>query len=149
MSKIVMNDPGSSQARSPLIAGLTEAVNKLSGALDLKTATLTDFPLVEVGGFMGDTDGSGKMFQAPLGNKLWLETPAPVIKKNGTVITPSADNFTIDYLGGSIVFERGTSIEDGDVITVDVTYIVDESNKLDEMADSRITEDEIDAILAQ
>lgn len=148
MAKIIMNDPGSSQARSPLIAGLTEAVNKLSGVLDLKTGTLTDFPLVQVAGFMGDSDGGGKMFQAPLGNKLWLETPTPVIKKNGTVITPSSDNFTIDYLGGSIVFERGTNIGDDDVVTVDCTYIIDSSSKLEEMEADTITDEQIDEILS-
>lgn len=146
MAKIPMSDPLSTEARSPLIAGLSEAVNKLSGVLDLKTATLTDFPLVEV--YISDED-RGRMYQAPLGNKLWLDTPAPVFKKNGTVITPITDNFTIDYVGGSVVFERGYNLLTTDVLTVDATYVVDSSKALEEIEPERITEDQIDAMMSE
>lgn len=127
MSRVPRYDPMTSEARSPLIAGLTEACNKISGILDMKTATMTNFVMPEI--FISEDDRY-RMYQAPLGNKLWLETPAPVIKKNGVVIEPDTDGFSIDYLGGSICFEAESRLTADDTITVDATYIVDGSNQI-------------------
>lgn len=127
MSRIPMYDPMTSDARSPWLAGLTEACNKLSAVLDMKTATFENLNLPEV--YISSTDRY-RIYQAPLGNKLWLATPSPVIKKNGNVITPETDGFTIDYLGGSIAFEETYILTEWDVITASATYIVDESNKI-------------------
>ena len=38
------------------------------------------------------TDDRYRIYQVAAGNRLWLSDPAPVIKKNGSVITPVADN---------------------------------------------------------
>lgn len=130
MAKISMYDPLTSEARSPLIAGLTEACNKLSSILDLKTSELHDLPLSPI--FVSETD-KYRIYQAPLGNKLWLETPAPIIKKNGIVITPSSDEFTIDYFGGSISFDNNKQLTEFDFVTADVTCIIDESNKIESL----------------
>lgn len=127
MSRTPMYDPLTSDARSSWLAGLTEACNKLSGVLDMKVQTFTNLTLPEL--YIEENDRF-RIYQAPLGNKLWLTEPAPVIKKNGTVITPENDGFTIDYLGGSIAFEDSRILTEWDVITADASYIVDESNKI-------------------
>lgn len=133
MSRMPMYDPMTSDARSPWLAGLTEACNKLSAVLDMKTATFENLNLPEV--YISSTDRY-RIYQAPLGNKLWLATPAPVIKKNGNVITPETDGFTIDFLGGSIAFEETYILTEWDVITASATYIVDESNKITNILNS-------------
>lgn len=128
MAKINTFDPLTSEARSPLIAGITEALSKLSGVLNLKTSTLKDSPLSEV--YISEDDRY-RIYQAPLGQKLWLTSPAPVIKKNGVVITPEVDNFTIEHIGGSVAFASGSTLTASDTLTVSATYIIEDSENLD------------------
>lgn len=132
MPRTVMYDPQTSEARSPWLAGLTEACNKLSGVLDMQTQTFENVKLPEV--FISTKDRY-RIYQAPLGNKLWVQTPKPVIKKNGVVITEDADGFEIDYLGGSIVFndEKAKENLSTDVFTASATYVVDKSGKIAEL----------------
>lgn len=125
-----MYDPLTSEARSAWLAGLTEACNKLSAILDLRVGELSDLRLTEI---YISKDDRYRLYQAPLGNKLWLTDPAPVIRKNGLIITPQTDNFTIDYLGGSIAFERGYTLTENDLLTVTASYIIDESNVLEDL----------------
>lgn len=133
MAKIPTFDPQTTEARSPLIAGITDALNKISSILDMKTDTLSDSPLTEV--YISAEDRY-RIYQAPIGNKIWLSSPPPVIKKNGEVITESKDNFSIDYLGGSIVFSDGYTLSEQDILTVSCTYIVEGSNAIDSLEDS-------------
>lgn len=128
MAKINTFDPLTSEARSPLIAGITEALSKLSGVLNLKTSTLQDSPLSEV--YISESDRY-RIYQAPLGQKLWLTSPSPVIKKNSIVITPEVDNFTIEHIGGSVVFASGSTLTASDTLTVSATYIIEDSENLD------------------
>lgn len=127
MARTINYDPGSTEARSPLIAGLAEACNKLTGVLNMKTSSFTDTQMAEV--YISETDRY-RIYQIPLGNKLWLQTPAPVIKKNGVPITESNDGFTIDYIGGSIAFEDDYRLTETDVVTVSATYIIDSSGQI-------------------
>lgn len=129
MSQIVTQNPGSSEIQSPLIAGITEGLNKLSSVLNLKTGTLEDVQLTAVS-IDNDEKNKNRIFEANFGNRLWLSSPAPVIKKNGSEITQSGSNFTIDYIGGSITFSAESKPADGDVITVSATYIIAESEAL-------------------
>lgn len=129
MSQIVTQNPGSSEIQSPLIAGITEGLNKLSSVLNLKTGTLEDVQLTAVS-IDNDEKNKNRIFEANFGNRLWLSSPAPVIKKNGAEITQSGSNFTIDYIGGSITFSAESKPADGDVITVSATYIIAESEAL-------------------
>lgn len=129
MSQIVTQNPGSSEIQSPLIAGITEGLNKLSAVLNLKTGTLEDAQLTAVS-IDNDEKNKNRIFEANFGNRLWLSSPAPVIKKNGSEITQSGSNFTIDYIGGSITFSADSKPEDGDTITVSATYIIAESDAL-------------------
>lgn len=127
MARIVTFDPGTSEIRSPLIAGLTEACNKLSGVLDMQTNTFVDVELSEVK--ITDNDRY-RIYQIQNGRRLWLQAPMPIIKKNGEQITESNDGFSIDYIGGSIIFETGYTLTSTDHITVSATYITDSSNKI-------------------
>lgn len=135
MARIPIYDPLTSEARSPLIAGLTEAVNKISATLDLNISQAVDLPLTPI--YVTDTD-KFRIYQAPNGNRLWLEDPAPVVRRNGIQISPEDidTTFTIDYVGGSIAFENNIQMEENDIITVDVTYITDESNTISEILES-------------
>lgn len=133
MSRTPMYDPMTSDARSSWLAGLTEACNKISGVLDMKVGTFENLTLPEL--YISEDDRF-RIYQAPLGNKLWLSNPAPVIKKNGEVINPETDGFTIDYLGGSIAFEESYTLTEWDVITADATYIIDGSNKLNSLIEN-------------
>ena len=129
MSQIVTQNPGSSEIQSPLIAGITEGLNKLSAVLNLKTGTLEDVQLTAVS-IDNDEKNKNRIFEANFGNRLWLSSPAPVIKKNGSEITQIGSNFTIDYIGGSITFSAESKPSDGDKITVSATYIIAESDAL-------------------
>ena len=129
MSQIVTQNPGSSEIQSPLVAGITEGLNKLSAVLNLKTGTLEDVQLTAVS-IDNEEKNKNRIYEANFGNRLWLSSPAPVIKKNGSEITQSGSSFTIDYIGGSITFSADSKPADGDTITVSATYIIAESDAL-------------------
>lgn len=130
MANTPMYDPLTSEARSSWLAGLTEACNKISNTLNLQTAKVTGYQLNEL--FISEDDRC-RIYQADLGYKLWMNDPEPVIMNNGLVITPERDNFTIDYLGGSIIFEHGFQPDPGDIITASFTYVVGTSNTISEL----------------
>lgn len=127
MARTNQYDPKTSEARSSWLSGLAEACNKLSGVLDMKTATFTDIVMPEL--FISEQDRY-RIYQIGSGTKLWLEEPAPVIKKNGVQINPASAGFEIDYLGGSIAFQDSKRLTSTDVITASATYIIDSSNKI-------------------
>lgn len=120
MAVIQNQNPGSSEVQSPLIAGIVEALNKISYILSLNTATVEDSKLSVVN---IEGEETGRIFEAQEGKRLWLSSPAPTFKKNGSAITPESDNFSIDYVGGSITFDGETKPSKSDNITVSCTYI--------------------------
>lgn len=139
MSEILIQDPGSNEAQSPLIAGLTEGLNKISKILNLQTGTLTDEPLRNVP--ISESD-KNRIYQAQDGKRLWLSSPAPTFKKNGSPITQEQAQFSIDYVGGSISFNELGRLGDSDKVTVSCTYIIatsktisDLTNELSETSD--------------
>lgn len=127
MAKIPSIDPGSTEIQSPFIAGLSDGISKLSSILDMGVSQLTDYALQNV---PSDNDVTSRIFQAKNGQRLWLVEPTPVIKKNGTIITPDTDFFTIDYVGGSITFEEKHILDPNDTVTVSCSYIADASNTI-------------------
>lgn len=127
MAKTVIYDPGTSEARSSWLVGLTEACNKITGVLDMQVGTLTDVEMPEL--YIADNDRY-RIYQVGENKKLWLTEPKPVIKKNGVEITESTDGFTIDYLGGSIAFESNKRLTASDTVTVSATYIIDKSKTI-------------------
>lgn len=132
MSQIITQNPGSSEIQSPLIAGLTEGLNKISSVLNLKTGTLEDVKLTAVA-IDNDEKNKNRIFEANFGNRLWLSTPPPVIKKNGVVISQIESSFSIDYIGGSITFSSESKPSDSDTITVSATYIISKSEALEKI----------------
>lgn len=127
MAKTVMQDPLTSEARSSWLAGVTEGLSKISDVLNMKTGTFENYEMSEL--FISEDDRY-RIYNLPLGNKVWVSSPEPVFKKNGVVITPVEDNFTIDYLGGSIAFEPFARLTADDVVTVDATYILADSDTI-------------------
>lgn len=127
MANTVMQDPLTSEARSAWLAGITEGLSKISNVLNMKTGNIYNYEMTEL--FISDDDRY-RIYNLPLGNKVWVSDPAPVFKKNGVVITPVEDNFTIDYLGGSIAFEPFARLTADDVVTVDATYIIADSDTI-------------------
>ncbi len=126
-------NPKSDEAKSALIAGLTRAVKTLSQSLNLQTSEIEDFEMTEL--FISDEDRN-RIYEVELDKKGWLSDPAPVFKKNGVVIEPLSEFFTIDYLGGSIEFigETYTRPTTSDTITVTATYINQYSTVLENLS---------------
>ena len=133
MSEILIQDPGSNEAQSPLIAGITEALNKISKILNLQTGTLTDEPLRNVP--ISESD-KNRIYQAQDGKRLWLSSPAPTFKKNGSHITQEQAQFSIDYVGGSISFNELGRLGDSDNVTVSCTYIIATSKTITDLTNS-------------
>jgi hypothetical protein len=106
LAKTNFQDPGSSEIRSTHISGVMEAINKIEESLNMDTVAETDVVLPEL--FISEDDRY-RIFQAPEGKRNWLNSPAPVIKKNGVVISTG---FGIDYGGGAIVFNPPLTASD-------------------------------------
>lgn len=128
MAKMPTFDPRDSEVLSPLMAGFSEGLGVLSSILDLNTkqikgVTLEKLPWINSEGHTV----IGVLYQAPANNKLWLTTPYPVIRKNGAIITESADHFMIDPIGGGLFFEEQYALLEEDVVTVDATVVTAES----------------------
>lgn len=130
MATIPQFDPLTSEALSPFLAGLSEGLSRLSAILNLTTTTITDSAMSEV--YIGEDDRY-RIYQVAAGNRLWLSVPAPVVKKNGTTITPAGANFAIDYIGGSIRFEAIARLTSEDVVTVSATRINNASTEINDI----------------
>lgn len=127
MAKIIAQDPLSTEIQSPFLAGLSEAVSKISGILNMSIGQLTDLPLQNV---PITPEDKNRIYQATTGNRLWLNDPMPIFKKNGAVITPDIDGFSIDFVGGSITFDPLSILADGDTVTVSGKHILQGSQIL-------------------
>lgn len=122
MAKSVAYNPQSDEITSPPIASMSEAISYVTDVLNMKTASETDIPLTEV--YIEEKDRF-RIFQAPEGKRVWVASPAPVVRKNGTVVSG------YQIAGGGIVFDSNQA--DGDGFTVDCTYIVGGSEMLDNL----------------
>jgi hypothetical protein len=71
-----------------------------------------------------------RIWACDMDKKLWLKSPEPVIKINGTSYTESDGLFTVDHIGGSITFNMSSKPEDGAAITASFTHIIGESAKI-------------------
>lgn len=128
MAKMPTFDPRDSEVLSPLMAGFSEGLGVLSNILDLNTKAIKGVTLEKLPWI--NSEGHtviGVLYQAPANNKLWLTTPYPVIRKNGAIITESADHFSIDPIGGGLFFEEQYALLEEDVVTVDATVVTAES----------------------
>jgi hypothetical protein len=108
-------DPQTSEIRSTQIAGIQEAVGKLEDSVGMESVAEATIELTEV--YISAEDRY-RIYQAPAGKRNWVASPAPVIKKNGVVVT---EGFTIDHAGGAI--NVSPSALSTDVFTADATYV--------------------------
>lgn len=124
MGMVERQDPLSTEVQSPLMAGFSDALNKITEILNLKMVAYEDIPLtaIEI-----SSDDKYRIYQADFGKKLWLKTPPIVVKKNDVVIT---DHFSIDYIGGSISFQEDFRLTENDRVSVDATCLLAESETL-------------------
>jgi hypothetical protein len=120
MAKTNWQDPKTSEMRSTHIAGLMEAVGKIEDSIGMESVYETNVPLTEV--FIS-SDDRYRIFQAPEGKRNWTAEQAPVIKRNGSIIT---SGFEIDYGGGAIILNVNDTV--ANAYTADVKYV----KKLDE-----------------
>lgn len=122
MAKTNWQDPRTGEIISPHISGLQEAVGKLEESIGIETISEISIPLSEV--FIS-SDDRYRIYQAPEGKRNWLLSPAPIIRKNGVIIT---NDFDIDYGGGAVVFTN--PITESDVLTADFTHTIKTENIL-------------------
>lgn len=113
MPKTSWIDPTDGEVRSPYISGLQEAVGRLENALHQITASSTAIPMTLVPSVPGY-----RLYQAPVGKRNWLASPAPTVKVNGSTVS---SGITVDHGGGAVVFT--TPLTSGDEVTADATYI--------------------------
>ena len=126
MAVINPQNPGTTEIQSPLIAGITQALYKISDILSMQTKTVSDAPLTAVAIDNSDQN-KNRIYEDSTSGRLWLPNPEPVIKKNNVQIHPDTDFFTIDYLGGSITFTSETKPSDTDTLTFSATCITNSS----------------------
>ena len=121
MAKFPIYNPVVEEAISPPIGGMTNALALISETLNLGTTSVKNETMTEL--YISDSDRY-RMYVVPVNKRGWLETPAPIIKKNGVAITPVTDGFEINYMGGSVEFlSESSRPTESDIITADFTYI--------------------------
>lgn len=124
MVRIELQDPLSTEVKSPTIAGAIEALNHITKALDLNPESVERAPMNPVPGL--DSSDPRRIYQVEAGNRLWLDSSTPEIYVNGSRIYDSSRNFTIDYIGGSITFTGSYRPSSSDVVTASFNHISSE-----------------------
>ncbi len=160
MPKTNWQDHRDEEILSIHITGLQDAVGKMEDALGLGTIEETDVSLIMVPAYNTSGILEYRIYQAPVGKRNWLASSAPVVKKNGSVITTG---FSIDYGGGAILLDstalntdtftasftrtNSTPAVSAGNVTQDAThrFVADTekeswNNKLDSIADGSITD---------
>jgi len=102
------------------ISGIQDAVNKMEAVLDMHTAVATDHALLAVSD-QPEPAQHRRLYEGTLRN--WLETPHPVVKRNGVVVP--VEEYTLFAAQGLVVFPQQQEITAA--ITADFTYIRPES----------------------
>lgn len=123
MAEIGIQDPATSEVQSPTVAGVIEALYRISGSMNMQTEQLEKVSLSPVPGL--NADDPRRIYQAPGGSRIWLSYPEPIIYLNNVAL--SSSQYTIDYIGGSITFTGSYKPSSGDNLTVSCTHIADAS----------------------
>lgn len=121
MAGIVMQDPLTSEVQSPFLAGLAEGLNRISTGIDMKSESLNKVQMNPVSGL--ESSEPRRIYQVADGNRLWLESPEPQFYLNGSSMSASVYDFSIDYIGGSITFFGSYRPSASDKITVSCDHI--------------------------
>lgn len=102
------------------ITGLAAAINKLEEIIGMSTASATDHTLVPVID-QPDTARRRRIYEGTI--RGWLETPVPIIKRNGNVV--SELEYTLLAAQGAVVFNEQQ--DPAANITADFTHIIADS----------------------
>ncbi|MGG3737246.1 hypothetical protein [Aeribacillus pallidus] len=120
MAKTPYIDLKSEDILSAHISGLQHSVNKLEEVLNMKTSSVSGHTLVAV----ADQDDPSLRYRIYEGTiRGWLDSPAPIVYRNGTPVDPS--EYVISPGHGVVVFHDQQL--SSDVITADFDYIVSQS----------------------
>lgn len=120
MAEIEMQD-FSGEVQSPAIAGIVEALSRISGSMDMKTERLEKVRLSPVPGL--DSSDPRRIYQAPGGSRLWLSYPEPIVYLNNAPVFSGDLQYSIDYIGGSITFNGDYKPSDTDQLSVSCVHI--------------------------
>ena len=120
MAEIEMQD-FQGEVQSPAIAGIVEALSRISGSMDMKTEHLEKVALSPVPGL--NASDPRRIYQAPGGSRLWLSYPEPTVYLNNAPVSSGDLQYSIDYIGGSITFNGDYKPSDSDQLSVSCTHI--------------------------
>lgn len=127
MAIIELQDPLSTEIQSTTVSGAVDALNVISKGLDLGSELLEKVQMYPVEGL--EPSDPRRIYQVENGNRLWLSSPnEPVIYVNDSEISQSENEFSIDYIGGSITFDGDYRPGAEDVVTVSCAHISSQSN---------------------
>ncbi|MDP3059042.1 MAG: hypothetical protein Q8N36_06255 [bacterium] len=102
------------------ISGLQDAVNKMESILDMQTSTATDHVLQAVAD-QAEPALHRRLYEGTIRN--WLESPAPVIKRNAVVV--AAAEYVLYAAQGMVVFNAQQATDA--VITANFAYVIADS----------------------
>lgn len=126
MAIIELQDPLSTEIQSTTVSGAVDALNVISKGLDLGSELLEKVQMYPVEGL--ESSDPRRIYQVENGNRLWLSSPnQPVIYVNDSKISQSENEFSIDYIGGSITFGGDYRPGAEDVVTVSCAHISSQS----------------------
>lgn len=120
MAKTPFIDLKSEDILSAHVSGIQHAVNKLEEALNMKTATKTNHPLVAVTD-QEDATLHNFIYEGTIRN--WLTSPLIVIKRNGVTVDPSEYELQAPY--GAVVFKNQQNASDA--ITANFTHVINQA----------------------
>ena len=122
MAIIELQDPLSTEIQSTTVSGAVDALNVISKGLDLGSELLEKVQMYPIEGL--ELSDPRRIYQVENGNRLWLSSPnEPVIYVNDSEISQSENEFSIDYIGGSITFGGDYRPGAEDVVTVSCAHI--------------------------
>lgn len=127
MTETHFQDLKSEDILSAHISGIQHSINKVESALNMKTAEVTGHKLVPVAD-QADPTLHHIIYEGTSRN--WLINPAPVIKRNGSVVP--AEEYDIQPAYGVVVFKGQQGAEY--TITADFTHVIGESQTIDELS---------------
>lgn len=123
MAKTPFKDLGSVEILSGHINGLQHAINKIEEILDMRTNIATQHQLNPV----ADQDEPALRYRIYEGTiRNWLEDPAPVIYRDGSVVQPT--EYTVYPAYGVVVFNEQQSPTSQ--ITADFSYVEAQSQTI-------------------
>lgn len=101
------------------ITGLQDAVNRLEGVLSSQRGVAVAGHAMSPVEDQADIGLHRRIYEASLGFRNWLETPAPVIRRGGVVVSPG--EYTLYAAQGMIEFTAQQT--GGSAITADFTHL--------------------------